>query len=195
MRRMESCLLNRSRNGRPGDEIGLSRQVAVATTSACGALADSPETSTGKPFKVVAVALADEIRRVPPGALRAHLCGALPLRAARKESGGGKMRLRLCVCTNCRDDDGIETVRDREPVNCSARLERVFFGTRSADYIRASGHTGCIRGAMAETIPQCDVFPHRDVWFGRTGWVCARPRFRNKFSSAQGPADPPPAGA
>ena len=31
-KRMERCLLNRSRNGRPGDEIGLSRQVAVATT-------------------------------------------------------------------------------------------------------------------------------------------------------------------
>src|SRR5262245_64161306 len=38
--------------------------------------------------------------------------------------------------------------RDRrlgEPVMGHARLERVrLFGTRSADYIRASGHTGCI---------------------------------------------------
>ena len=47
--------------------------------------------------------------------------------------------------------------RDRrlgEPVMGHARLERVLlFGTRSADYIRASGHTGCIRGGRGQTNP------------------------------------------
>ena len=39
--------------------------------------------------------------------------------------------------------------RDRrlgKPVTCHARKERVFLvGTRSADHIRASGHSGCIQ--------------------------------------------------
>src|SRR6476660_6633774 len=39
--------------------------------------------------------------------------------------------------------------RDRrlgKPVKCHARKERVFLvGTRSADHIRASGHSGCIQ--------------------------------------------------
>ena len=35
--------------------------------------------------------------------------------------------------------------RSGKPVKCHARKERVLlFGTRSADYIRASGHSGCI---------------------------------------------------
>ena len=53
----------------------------------------------------------------------------------------------------------IRNGRDREPVMGHARLERVFlFGTRSADYIRASGHTGCIRGGRGQTNPAVQRF-------------------------------------
>ena len=50
---------------------------------------------------------------------------------------------------NCRGDDGIDAKRSRPSIGntrykCHARLERVLLvGTRSADYIRASGHDGC----------------------------------------------------
>jgi hypothetical protein len=55
----------------------------------------------------------------------------------------------VCVFTNCRGDDGIDANgRDRrlgEPVTGHAILEReVLFGTQSADYITASGHSGRI---------------------------------------------------
>ncbi len=56
-----------------------------------------------------------------------------------------------CVCafTNCRGDDDVDANgRDRrlgKPVMGHAIGERVLlFGTRSADYIRASSHSGCI---------------------------------------------------
>src|SRR3954464_14441679 len=52
---------------------------------------------------------------------------------------------------NCRGDDGIDAKRSRPSIGntrykCHARLERVLLvGTRSADYIRASGHSGRIQ--------------------------------------------------
>jgi hypothetical protein len=52
---------------------------------------------------------------------------------------------------NCRGDDEIDAKRSRPSIGktrdmCHARLERVrLVGTRSADYIRASGHNGCIQ--------------------------------------------------
>src|SRR3954454_9205922 len=52
---------------------------------------------------------------------------------------------------NCRGDDGIDAKRSRPSIGktrykCHARLERaVLVGTRSADYIRASGHSGRIQ--------------------------------------------------
>src|SRR6187549_2637111 len=52
---------------------------------------------------------------------------------------------------NCRGDDGIDAKRSRPSIGktrymCHAKLERVLLvGTRSADYIRASGHSGRIQ--------------------------------------------------
>ena len=60
--------------------------------------------------------------------------------------------------------------RDRgsgKPVKCHARKERVLlFGTRSADYIRASSHNGCIQRPNTWLHPfaslKCPIFPlHR----------------------------------
>jgi hypothetical protein len=55
----------------------------------------------------------------------------------------------------------------REPVKCHARKERVLlFGARSADYIRASSHNGCIQRPNTWLHPnaslKCQIFPlHR----------------------------------
>ena len=52
---------------------------------------------------------------------------------------------------NCGGDDGIDAKRSRPSIGktrymCHAKLERVLLvGTRSADYIRASGHSGRIQ--------------------------------------------------
>ena len=57
--------------------------------------------------------------------------------------------------------------RSGKPVKCHARQERVLlFGTRSADYIRASGHNGCINRPNTWLHPnaslKCPIFPlHR----------------------------------
>ncbi len=57
--------------------------------------------------------------------------------------------------------------RSGKPVKCHARKERVLlFGTRSADYIRASGHSGCIQRPNTWLHPnaslKCPIFPlHR----------------------------------
>src|SRR5208282_4979853 len=80
--------------------------------------------------------------------LRAAPIGRLRLRQRRKESGYGRMSC-VCAFTNCRGDDDVDANgRDRrlgKPVMGHAIVERVLlFGTRSADYIRASGHSGCI---------------------------------------------------
>jgi hypothetical protein len=82
---------------------------------------------------------------------RATPIGCPRLRQRRKESGDGRMRLRLASVRS--RTAGVMTAlmrngRDRrlgEPVMGHAILERVLlFGTRSADYIRTSGHNGCI---------------------------------------------------
>jgi hypothetical protein len=82
---------------------------------------------------------------------RAAPIACLRLRQRRKESGDGRMRLRLASVRS--RTAGVMTAlmrngRDRrlgEPVMGRAILERVLlFGTRSADYTRASGHNGCI---------------------------------------------------
>ena len=82
---------------------------------------------------------------------RAAPIACLRLRQRRKESGDGRMRLRLASVRS--RTAGVMTAlmrngRDRrlgEPVMGHAILERVLlFGTRSADYTRASGHNGCI---------------------------------------------------
>jgi hypothetical protein len=91
--------------------------------------------------------------RASPGRCwpRATPIGCLRLRQRRKESGDGRIRLRLASVRS--RTAGVMTAlmrngRDRrlgEPVMGHAILERVrLFGTRSADYIRASGHNGCI---------------------------------------------------
>lgn len=57
--------------------------------------------------------------------------------------------------------------RSGKPVKCHARKERVLlFGTRSADYIRASSHNGCIQRPNTWLHPnlslKCQIFPlHR----------------------------------
>ena len=57
--------------------------------------------------------------------------------------------------------------RSGKPVKCHAILERVrLFGTRSADYIRASSHNGCIQRPNTWLHPnaslKCQIFPlHR----------------------------------
>src|SRR5450759_1118750 len=57
--------------------------------------------------------------------------------------------------------------RSGKPVMCHARKERVLlFGTRSADYIRASSHNGCIQRPNTWLHPnaslKCQIFPlHR----------------------------------
>ena len=57
--------------------------------------------------------------------------------------------------------------RSGKPVKCHAILERVLlFGTRSADYIRASSHNGCIQRPNTWLHPNasltCQIFPlHR----------------------------------
>ena len=82
---------------------------------------------------------------------RAAPIACLRLRQRRKEFGDGRMRLRLASVRS--RTAGVMTAlmrngRDRrlgEPVMGHAILERVLlFGTRSADYIRASGHNDCI---------------------------------------------------
>ena len=57
--------------------------------------------------------------------------------------------------------------RSGKPVKCHAILERVrLFGTRLADYIRASSHNGCIQRPNTWLHPnaslKCQIFPlHR----------------------------------
>ena len=91
--------------------------------------------------------------RASPGRCwpRATPIGCLRWWQRRKESGDGRMRLRLASVRS--RTAGVMTAlmrsgRDRrlgEPVMGHAILERVrLFRTRSADYIRASGHNGCI---------------------------------------------------
>jgi hypothetical protein len=82
--------------------------------------------------------------------LEASQIEALPHRQRRKESGDGRMRLRLASVRSRTARVMMALMRngrDRrlgEPVMGHAILERVLlFGTRSADYIRASGHNGC----------------------------------------------------
>ena len=73
---------------------------------------------------------------------------------------------------NCRGDDDIDAKRSRPSIGktrymCHARLERVLLvGTRSADYIRASGHSGRIQRPYTWLHPtrslKCQIFPlHR----------------------------------
>ena len=73
---------------------------------------------------------------------------------------------------DCRGDDGIDAKRSRPSLGktrllCHARKERVLlFGTRSADYIRASSHNGCIQRPNTWLHPnaslKCSIFPlHR----------------------------------
>ena len=91
--------------------------------------------------------------RASPGRCwpRATPIGCLCLRQRRRESGDGRMRLRLASVRSRTAGVMMALMRngrDRrlgEPVMGHAILERVLlFGTRSADYIRASGHNGCI---------------------------------------------------
>ena len=103
-----------------------------------------------KPFRVVAVALANKMARIA-WALRpkATPIACQYLRQRRKESVDGRMRF-ASVCSRTA---GVMTTlmrngRDRrsgKPVKGQAILERALLvGTRSADHIRASGHNGCI---------------------------------------------------
>ena len=51
--------------------------------------------------------------------------------------------------------------RSGKPVKCHARKERVLlFGTRSADYIRASGHSGCIATEVILQAKQAEYMAH-----------------------------------
>ena len=101
--------------------------------------------------------------RASPGRCwpRATPIGCLRLRPRRKECGDGRdevasVRSRTAGVMTALMRNG----RDRrlgEPVMGHAILERVLlFGTRSADYIRASGHNGCI---ATEVILQATTDP------------------------------------
>ena len=69
-----------------------------------------------KPFKVVAVALANKMARIAWALLaRATPIGCLRLRPRRKECGDGRMRLRLCV-HELQGDDGIDAKRSRPSI-------------------------------------------------------------------------------
>jgi hypothetical protein len=69
---------------------------------------------------------------------------------------------------NCRGDDDIDAKRSRPSIGktrymCHARLERVLLvGTQSADYIRASGHSGRIQRPYTWLHPtrslKCPIF-------------------------------------
>src|SRR6187431_618436 len=69
---------------------------------------------------------------------------------------------------NCGGDDGIDAKRSRPSIGktrymCHAKLERVLLvGTRSADYIRASGHSGRIQRPYTWLHPtrslKCQIF-------------------------------------
>src|SRR4029078_11185446 len=83
---------------------------------------------------------------------------------------------------NCGGDDGIDAKRSRPSIGktrymCHAKLERVLLvGTRSADYIRASGHSGRIQRPYTWLHPtrslKCPIFPlHR----GRRPYMARRP--------------------
>ena len=77
--------------------------------------------------------------------------------------------------------------RSGKPVKCHAILERVrLFGTRSADYIRASSHNGCIQRPNTWLHPNasliCQIFPlHR----GRRPYMAlsGHSRHRNNLSA------------
>ena len=72
--------------------------------------------------------------------------------------------------------------RSGKPVKCHARKERVrLFGTRSADYIRASGQSGCIQRPNTWLHPnaslKCPIFPlHRGRRPYMARWPCAAAR-------------------
>src|ERR1041385_6603539 len=81
---------------------------------------------------------------------------------------------------NCRGDDGIDAKRSRPSIanpryKCHARLERVLLvGTRSADYIRASGHSGRIQRPYSDILAvSC---PRYGRLAGRVGQKLARPQ-------------------
>ena len=118
-----------------------------------------------KPFRVVAVALANKMARIAWALLAKGGTYRAPAL-----SGSGVSSLPIggsgCVCafTNCRVMTTLmRNGRDRrsgKPVMGHAILERALLvGTRSADHIRASGHSGCI--AMGASSP----FENRpDTW-------------------------------
>src|SRR6478752_2332730 len=85
---------------------------------------------------------------------------------------------------NCRGDDGIDAKRSRPSIGktrykCHARLERaVLVGTRSADYIRASGHSGRIQRPYTwlhptpfAEMPDFSLAPRATMEPRRLGWV------------------------
>ena len=83
-----------------------------------------------KPFRVVALALANKMARIVPGRCwpRAAPIACQYLRQRRKESADGRMRLRLCVL-ELQGDDDVNAKRSRpsigKPVWADAILERV----------------------------------------------------------------------
>src|SRR5262249_27874157 len=126
-----------------------------------------------RPFKVVAIALANKMARVAWALLaRGGAYRAPQLVAAREgayPTGGGRgvrafqypEGVMTTLMRNGRDR------RSGKPVKCHARKERVLLvGTRSADHIRASGHSGRIQRPHTWLHPnvslRCPIFPlHR----------------------------------
>src|SRR5258708_1439930 len=104
-----------------------------------------------RPFKVVAVALANKMARAAwaflakGGTYRAPQLVAACQGARQWGDEVASVRSRTARVMTTLMRNG----RDRrlgKPVKCHARRERVFLvGTRSADHIRASGHSGCIQ--------------------------------------------------
>ena len=103
-----------------------------------------------RPFKVVAVALANKMARIAWALLAKGGTYRAP-HSRQRENGAWQWEDEVAFVRS--RTAGVMTAlmrngRDRrsgKPVKCHARKERVLlFGTRSADYIRASGHSGCI---------------------------------------------------
>jgi hypothetical protein len=85
---------------------------------------------------------------------RGHLPGASACGSGVSQGPGeGRMRLRMCV-DDCRDDDDVDAKRSRPSIGkpeTGPREERTraVDWDRSADHIRASGHSGCIARRQA----------------------------------------------
>ena len=104
-----------------------------------------------RPFKVVAVALANKMARIAWALLaRGGTYRAPQLAAAKQEDTQWENETTSVRFMNCKGDEGIDAKRSRPSIGKPRRgsreeRTRAFDWDRSADHIRARSHNGCIQ--------------------------------------------------